>query len=165
MIPAHQRLGSSDRASPKIPFWLVVHFQLLPFDGMAQAGFQIEPLAGQHGRPGQVELVVITPHILSPVQGDVGIFQQQIPGAAITGIQADPNATGDTQLLIVQPDRLRHQLQHSLGNTGRLITAVQIGEQHRKLIATLARNSIALASTSAQARCNLLKQAVTDRVT
>ncbi len=102
MAPLHERLNGGHCTRLKIDEWLVVNFEFVFEDCLAQVIFQ--RLAGLklHVHLGFEDLVSRAAGLLCPVERDVGILQEPL-GIVVTSIRnRDANADADMKVLAVE---------------------------------------------------------------
>ena len=97
---------------------------------------------GSSAHFGREELVVVPPAGLGEIHRCVGVLQQRIGNQPIIGIDADADAQGDMQFMAFNVVRRKLRSDQLLGNLGRILPALDFGEQDHELVAALAANAI-----------------------
>ena len=136
--------------------------ELLAFQGFAQAVFHRQPLKGPGIHRGGVKLVVVAALFLGAVESGVGVFQQGVDVGAIVRIQADADAGGDMQLVLVKQKHGLEHFQDPLGDFDGFVGALQARQKNDKFIASQAGEGIAFIQAAGQAFRHALQEPVAD---
>ena len=150
-MPAQQRLEAGHRAVGGGDLRLVVQLELALLDPAGEVAAQqpsgpglareLRPVVGEPGPSRR----------LRAVERDVGVGAQLVRRAAIVGIERDPDARADHQILLADADRLgrrRHQpLRQDRGVGG----GAQLDLDHRELVAAEPGDRVAAAHRGGQA--------------
>jgi len=73
MLPSNECFGTDNSSCAKVYFGLIVKLELLAFDRLAEAGFEVHALHGSVIHRLGVELEVVTTEFFGPVHRTVGI--------------------------------------------------------------------------------------------
>ena len=82
-----------------------------------------------------------------PVHGGVGTFDECFEIGAIVGIQTDPDAGGDKDLLLRDDHRRRERPSKPLAHEGRSLDPGDVGQKHRELVAAESGDRVLVADT------------------
>ena len=101
VVPANQRLRAGDLSGIQVDFGLIVHGQFAAIQSAAQTFFNGLALDGPdvHGR--FEKLIVLPAVFLGLVHRRVGILDQGLGIEAIVGIDAEADAGGDVQVVLI----------------------------------------------------------------
>ena len=137
VLPAHQRLEAGHRAGPPVDLRLVVDHQLL----VAQRPGQLLGAGAVGGRPVAAGAAPALGGGLGVVHRGVGGLQQVGDGAAVVGVDGQPDGRGDRPADLVETDRLGELGEEVLGSPleGR---RVGCGEEQGELVAAQAHREV-----------------------
>ena len=168
VLPADQRLDADHRHAVaarlqrgvracQVDDRLVVEDELVPVDGLAQAGDHLEPLldglgaGGEHPRGRRAGLLRL-------VVRRVGVLEEHARLVRVEREDADARTGAHEQLGAVDRERARERGVHALGDRlgrrgqpagalrGLRVADVQVGQQNEELVGAVARDDVARAS-------------------
>src|SRR5260370_40022531 len=106
MLPAYERLDTSDGSCLEIYLWLVVQQQLLAFNRVSQLAFQGLTLDGVETHICSKELAIVAPTLLGVVHRGIGIFDQRLRILTVVGVGAYADAHGNAETVFADDVRL-----------------------------------------------------------
>ncbi len=164
MGPAQQRFSAGNLTDRQIDFGLIVQREFVAFQSATQTFFDGLPRdrALVHGR--LEKFIAVMPVLFSLIHGEIGIFYQCFGVPAIVGIDADADAGGDVQIVVIDPMRFAYGLEYSSRGDGGIFCLFDFGKQNHKFVATLAAYCVGGSHASQQALGDGLKQFVTERM-
>ena len=109
---------------------------------------------------GREQLVVVAASLLGPVHGGIGVAHQPIRIAGVLWEHADANACSDVELVASDRAHLPDSPQNSLGNDGRIFSALDSGQYERELIPADPRHGIPFADRLRELAGHLLQQLI-----
>jgi hypothetical protein len=102
---------------------------------------------------------------LSPIERGIGVPQQQVTFLPVDRIDADADACGHEQFLLVYAHRRPERVEELLRRSQRVLAAVQAGKDEDELVAAHAGHRVALAQDRPQPTAQLDQQPVAHAVT
>src|ERR1019366_1573001 len=138
MIPAYQRLDADDFAREYFYLRLVVKFELLAFERLAQVMLERKPLRRGLAHGVMIEEEAAATLRLRVVHGDVRILEQCVDIVAVARIQNDADRRRNKYLVRAQNDRLREHRQQASRRSRRILLAGDAVEEHDEFVAAMA---------------------------
>ena len=164
VMPAQQRFHADHQTRYQCQLRLVVQRQLIASQCLAQFVFQGQTALGMD----IVFVVVVTDAItfalLDPMQRGIGVLEQRFRIVRITGKQADTDAAGDMDLLLVRMKRFLADIEKSSSQCTSGFRLTETGQQNRELVAIPARNRVMRTPSHAQPCADFDQQFVADRM-
>ncbi|MDT4845737.1 hypothetical protein FQZ97_797330 [compost metagenome] len=160
MFPAHQGLAADHLAVGKARDGLVVHPQLLLFQGSAQGTDQFDALVRLLGHLLAVEGIGITPGALGLEQRRVGVAHHLFDIVLAVREQADAEAGADEQLATVEVEGLVQCAQDPLRQVGGLVCVWAVVPEQAELVAAEPGQGHAALQLLLQAQADQLQQLV-----
>ena len=104
--PADEGLGADDGPGANVDLRLEVELELLALQGAAELVLERQLLQRRGVHRLAVELVVAAAGVLGVVHRGVGVLEERFEVGPVLGEQADADARGDEDLVLVQLERL-----------------------------------------------------------
>ena len=143
MTPARERFETYHPVGRQRHDRLVEEDQLLPFDGAAQVGLELELAGHVLAHPHLEELMPGLPRPLGRVHRRVGIAKEVL-GAVITARDGDPDADRTVDLLAGHDERGgEHRLDPARDHFG-LVDGVDLLQEHHELVTPQPRHRVAV---------------------
>ena len=97
---------------------------LSPLHGLAQPVFKDDPLKGPVAYRGIVELIIVPALVLCEMQGDIGVLEKRRCILAVFGIEADADAGGKADFVMIDDKRFIKGLHDLVRNSGSILGPV-----------------------------------------
>ena len=141
MLPAHQGLGACQHSCFGIYFRLIKKPELAAQGRIVQFAAETQYLQRAVVQVGRIEAVGISALLLGEFQRHGSTLHQRIPIHAVIRKYRDANAAGHEHLMAADMKRRSHHFQKPAGNRHDTFRLIDLNQQHRKLIATQARQA------------------------
>ena len=163
VVPAHQRLDADDLAAAQSDHRLVVQFELLALERVAQLALGLEPAHRARPHLGVEDLAAPAAALLGPVHRRVGVADQQLGVGRLAACRpgdGDADAGGDEMVGAAHRVGLREGARHPVGDRQRLVLVGEPVDEDAELVAAEAGDDVAGAQVGAQARRHRPQQVV-----
>jgi len=164
MLPADQRLGAGDPQVVTAKPWLVVNFELLLGNRVAQLLFAFEALLQALVQFMAVEAPGTAAVGLGLVQGYVGAAQQLAGAGRIVRRDGDTDAGADKDLVAVDLERAGNGLDNARAELVDGLAFDQSAKDHDELVATDPRDQVLLARAALETVCDAIEHFVSGSV-
>src|SRR5437763_13043311 len=150
MLPAHQRFHADQMKIVSRDLGLVLKEKFVSVQALSQITFEHQLLERPRRSTRGVELMIVAALHLRALECNPGSLQQTGSVASVLRIQADTNAGGDEDILIVEDKSLIESLLDRACDIRGVLRARDLRQQDCKLISTETRNRVAVANTTSQ---------------
>ena len=164
MAPAQQGLEPDDRTAVQLDLRLVEEHELTLLERPAQPPLEHHLLEHPDVEGRVVELEAVAAALLGAIQRHVGALEQLVRSGTVLGIEADPDAGGDVQLVAADVERRPDRLEDLLRRLDRVLGVLQPAQNEDELVAAHARDGVLGAHRGAQAAAQRDQQGVADGV-
>ena len=164
MGPADQCFRAGDFSGLEIDLGLIVQCEFLAFESAPQTLLDGLALHGTNVHGGLEKLVTLAAIFLGLIHGGVRVLDEGLGVQAVVGIDADANAGGDVQIVLVDGMSVRDGLQHSSRGDRSILGLLHFRKQHDEFIASLAADGVRGAHAIHQAFGNGLQKFVAGRM-
>ena len=164
-LPAEERLHRRRLARVQPDHRLVMQHQLLALDGVTERSLQGEPLRGTRVHGGRAQAIRVAPGFLGPVHRAVRVFEEELRGIAVVGMNGDPDAGRHVEVVAFDVDGMGHRLEQFLGDACRVLRVVEVRQKDCELVAAHPGDGVPLAQDHPQARRDRAQQLVAKAVT
>ena len=138
MVPAYQRLDADDFACEYLYLWLIVQFELLAFERLAQIMLDRKLLRRGRAHRLFIEEEAAATLSLRMVHRHVRILEQCVEILAVARIEHDADGSRNENLVRAQNHRLREYRQQASCRPRRILFCRHAIEEHDELVAAMA---------------------------
>ncbi len=108
------------------------------------------------------ELIVIAPLVLGVIHRGIGGAHQRVGVFAVIRIQADADAAGEMQVMLLHDEGFADRVEHLGGDPNGVVTPGESRQVDDEFIASQPRHAVALAQAILQAPADHAQQAIAD---
>ncbi len=164
MAPAQQRFVADDLAVVEALDRLEERLEFLAHDRAAQIAFELEQIQRVAMQRLVEQREAMTALGLRAVHRDVGIAQEILGLAIARRGDCDADARRGEHFLVGEADRRVQHVDQALRGKRRVFVVLDVGEQHRELIAAEARDDIARLQAIGDAAADFLEQFIAEQM-
>src|SRR3569832_1685305 len=150
VTPAQQGLAANHAPARHAELRLIIEFELVAFERLAQAIFEHQPFEGRGGHVRGIKLIIVPAVRFGVIHRGVGVLEQRLDVVAVVGIDADTDAGRHDQFPLTDHEGLLEAIE-DLARDGRgLLAVAELTHQDGEVIAAHARDAVDLAHAAAQ---------------
>lgn len=132
VAPADQSFAADHPVAANVDLGLVIQFQLVAFDGSAQAVFHRQFVEGGHVQRFAEELVVVVAVFAGVVHREFAVLDETVFVHAVAGVDRDADIDAQEQFRGFDRKRLLHDLKDALGDFDAVAGVLNPVQQHGK---------------------------------